>query len=69
MTYTVEANGFLYNMVRIMVGTILDVHAGRLTDEDVRQALLTGNRHCAGATAPAHGLFLDDVFYQSEVQG
>ena len=69
VTYTVEANCFLYNMVRIMVGTILDVHAGRLTDEDVRQALLPGNRHCAGATAPAHGLFLDDVFYQSEVQG
>ena len=68
VTYTVEADGFLYNMVRIMVGTILDVHAGRLTDEDVQQALTTGNRHLAGVTAPAQGLFLDDVFYPTEVQ-
>lgn len=68
ITFTVEADGFLYNMVRIFVGTILDVHAGRLTNEDVQQALLTGDRKYAGATAPAHGLFLDEVFYGAEVQ-
>lgn len=63
VTYTVEADGFLYNMVRILVGTLLDVHAGRLTDDAVQQALDTGRRELAGATAPAQGLFLDEVFY------
>ena len=64
--YTVEAAGFLYNMVSILVGTLLDVHAGRLTDEDVRRALETGEREYAGATAVPQGLFLDDVFYGTE---
>ena len=63
VVFTVEADGFLYNMVRIFVGTLLDVHAGRLDRETVKQALETGKRECAGATAPAHGLFLDEVFY------
>ncbi len=68
VTYTVEADGFLYNMVRILVGTLLDVHAGRLSVDDVRLALTTGERAYAGATAPARGLFLVDVFYRAEVQ-
>lgn len=66
VTYTVEADGFLYNMVRILVGTLLDVESGRLTREDVKQALLTGNREQAGATAPACGLYLSRVFYPEE---
>ena len=66
VTYTVEADGFLYNMVRILVGTLLDVHAGRLTETAVFQALQTGQRELAGATAPPHGLFLDEVFYSYE---
>ncbi len=65
--FTVEADGFLYNMVRIFVGTLLDVHAGRLSDDDVRRALEHGDRNLAGVTAPPHGLFLDDVFYGTEV--
>jgi len=64
--YTVEADGFLYNMVRILVGTILDVTAGRLSLESVKCALETGDRKCAGATAPACGLYLDEVWYQGE---
>ncbi len=68
VTYTVEADGFLYNMVRILVGTILDVTAGRLCEDDVQRALDTGDRSCAGATAPACGLFLDEVWYQTEVK-
>ena len=63
--YTVEADGFLYNMVRILVGTLLDVHAGRLTAEDVKRALETGDRNAAGVTAPAKGLFLDEVWYET----
>ncbi|MBQ9964814.1 MAG: tRNA pseudouridine(38-40) synthase TruA [Clostridia bacterium] len=64
--YTVEADGFLYNMVRILVGTILDVNNGRLTPENVREALCSGNRDLAGATAPACGLFLNEVWYKKE---
>ncbi len=67
VTYTVEADGFLYNMVRIFVGTLLDVHNGRLTNDDVKKALLTGDRTLAGATVAPQGLFLEDVFYESEV--
>lgn len=67
VTYTVEADGFLYNMVRILVGTILDVTAGRLSVDSVHRALDTGDRACAGVTAPACGLFLDEVWYQTEV--
>ena len=62
--YTVEADGFLYNMVRILVGTLLDAEAGRLTAESIQQALVTGRRDLAGVTAPAQGLFLDEVFYE-----
>lgn len=65
--YTVEADGFLYNMVRILVGTLLDVESGRLTHDDVRIALETGDRNHAGVTAPACGLFLDEVWYEPEV--
>lgn len=64
--YIVEADGFLYNMVRIMVGTLLDVHSGRLNNASVLQALLTGQRELAGITAPPQGLFLDEVFYTDE---
>ncbi len=65
VTYTVEADGFLYNMVRILVGTLLDVQNGRLTADDVRQALTTGERRFAGVTAPPTGLFLDEVWYET----
>ena len=67
VTYIVEADGFLYNMVRILVGTILDVSCGRLSVDSIQLALDTGDRGCAGATAPACGLFLDEVWYQTEV--
>ena len=67
VTYTVEADGFLYNMVRIFVGTLLDVESGRLSRETVAEALTTGNRAQAGATAPACGLYLSRVFYPEDV--
>lgn len=62
--FTVEANGFLYNMVRIMVGTLLDIAAGRLPAETIALALETGDRQKAGATAPAAGLCLEKVLYE-----
>jgi tRNA pseudouridine38-40 synthase len=64
VTYSVAADGFLYHMVRIMVGTMLRVAQGRLGPEDIRRILSAKDRACAGPTAPAQGLFLKKVFYE-----
>lgn len=56
-------DGFLYNMVRILTGTLLEVGQGLRTPESVRQALLSGDRSMAGPTAPAQGLCLWEVKY------
>lgn len=61
--FTVSGNGFLYNMVRIIVGTLLEAGAHRMSAEDVRYALDSKVRENAGPTAPAQGLCLWDVFY------
>lgn len=59
----VAADGFLYNMVRIIAGTLLEVGAGRRTLDDVQQALTTGQRTFAGKTLPPQGLCLEAVTY------
>ena len=64
--FTVAANGFLYNMVRIMVGTLLDVAKGRIALEDVPGIIESGKRELAGFTAPPEGLYLNKVFYEEE---
>jgi tRNA pseudouridine38-40 synthase len=56
-------SGFLYNMVRIMTGTLLEIGLGTLTIEDLNKALLTGKREYAGGMVPSNGLFLEQVFY------
>ncbi|OMP67978.1 tRNA pseudouridine(38-40) synthase TruA [Domibacillus epiphyticus] len=58
-------NGFLYNMVRIMVGTLIKVGNGRMEPEDVAKILADRNRQHAGQTAPAAGLYLWQVFYDN----
>jgi tRNA pseudouridine38-40 synthase len=63
VSFRVQADGFLYNMVRIMVGTLAAVAAGRMTPEDVLHALQARDRALAGSTAPACGLYLDRVYY------
>ena len=63
--FDVYGNGFLYNMVRIMVGTVLDIGLGRKSIDSIPQALATQNRHLAGRTAPASGLYLCDVYYRN----
>jgi len=65
----VEADGFLYNMVRIIAGTLLEVAAGRRDLADIRRALETGDRNCAGKTLPPHGLCLESVTYGSGPAG
>ena len=57
----VEGSAFLYNMVRILVGTMVDVARGRLEEGAVKRALVSRDRGQAGTTAPAHGLVLERV--------
>ncbi len=59
----VKADGFLYNMVRIMVGTYLDAARGRLEMGDIAKIIEKRDRSLAGDTAPAKGLYLNRVFY------
>ncbi len=63
---TIEGNAFLYNMVRIIAGTLLDIGHGKRTEDAFRKALETGDRLSLGPTAPAHGLELTDVFYPKD---
>lgn len=58
-------DGFLYHMVRILVGTLVDVSRGRLGEEDMADVLAAKNRSAAGLTAPAEGLYLHKVYYQT----
>ena len=62
--FTVEADGFLYNMVRIMVGTLLDIADGRIEAHQLPAIIDSRERTLAGATAPAVGLCLQQVFYE-----
>ena len=65
ITFRVAADGFLYNMVRIMMGTLLDVARGGLSPEDIPAITKSKDRRRAGATAPAHGLYLNRVSYEA----
>ena len=59
----IQANGFLYNMVRIMVGTMLYIAQGKISEPDIIKIIKAQNRKKAGPTAPAHGLYLNKIFY------
>ncbi|MDR1253657.1 MAG: tRNA pseudouridine(38-40) synthase TruA [Oscillospiraceae bacterium] len=59
----VEADGFLYNMVRIMVGTLLRIAEGKISEDGIKNIILARDRSKAGNTARACGLYLDKVYY------
>lgn len=59
----ISANGFLYNMVRIIVGTLVEVAHGRILPEDIEKIIKAKDRTKAGMTAPASGLYLNKVKY------
>lgn len=65
--FTVEADGFLYNMVRTMVGTLIEVGRGKFTAERVKDILDAKNRGLSGPTAPAKGLCLIEVNYGNDL--
>lgn len=63
LTLKFIGNGFLYNMVRILVGTILEISSGKLAVNVLDELLKGGRRPLAGKTAPACGLYLNKVWY------
>ncbi len=64
--FTVEGDGFLYNMVRIIVGTLIDIGSGMISIDVIDELLTNLDRKLAGRTAPAHGLYLNEVFYEQD---
>ncbi|MCA9016923.1 MAG: tRNA pseudouridine(38-40) synthase TruA, partial [Planctomycetaceae bacterium] len=64
ITVDIVADGFLYNMVRAITGTLMEVGVGRWSPEDVQTILTSMDRSQAGATAPACGLYLVQVDYE-----
>ncbi len=64
ITIRITGNGFLYNMVRIIVGTLIRVGRGFYTPEKVKEILEAKDRKAAGVTAPAHGLMLMNIEYK-----
>lgn len=63
ITFSVSADGFLYNMVRIMAGTLICVGEGKIGTADMAGIVASADRAQAGFTAPAEGLYLDSVYY------
>ncbi|OZM55934.1 tRNA pseudouridine(38-40) synthase TruA [Lottiidibacillus patelloidae] len=63
LTISFKGNGFLYNMVRILVGTLLEVGNGKIKVSEMKEIIEAKNRAKAGRTAPAQGLYLWEVFY------
>lgn len=67
ITIRVTGNGFLYNMVRIIAGTLVRVGGGEMEPERIPEILAAHDRAKAGPTAPAHGLTMIGIVYEDEV--
>ena len=65
--FIVEADRFLRNMVRAIVGTLLEVGRGKMTLDEFRQVIDAKNRCNAGSSVPAKGLFLVEVTYPKNI--
>ena len=63
VTMAIHADGFLYNMVRIIMGTLLEINDGMLPQNSILSILEAKDRSRAGRTAPPHGLYLNRVDY------
>lgn len=64
ITFTFEGNGFLYHMIRILVGTLLEVGKGQRNPASIPKVLEAGKRELAGGLVPGKGLLLEEVFYE-----
>ncbi|WP_214851635.1 tRNA pseudouridine(38-40) synthase TruA [Exiguobacterium sp. s193] len=69
LIFRFKGSGFLYNQIRIMVGTLFDVGRGRFSATDIKKMLAAKDRNVAGVTAPPHGLYLWEVFYPESKKG
>lgn len=69
ITFSVRADGFLYHMVRIMAGTLVEVAEGKIRWEEIPAITAGGDRSRAGRTLPACGLYLNRVFYRENPFG
>jgi len=67
LVFTIKADRFLRNMVRAIVGTLLEVGKGKLSIDDFRKIIELKDRGAAGASAPAKGLFLVGIEYPEDV--
>ena len=67
LVFTIAADRFLRNMVRAIVGTLLEVGYKKITIEEFEKIILSKDRRNAGTSAPAHGLFLTKVEYPKEI--
>ena len=63
IVFWVRGDGFLYNMVRIMTGTLIEVGLGKIKPEDISEIIASCDRTNAGHTAPACGLYLAEIFF------
>ena len=63
LTFSVTGNGFLYNMVRILVGTLIEIGRGKISLNDLKILLQGNNRQKAGKTVSPDGLYLKEVKY------
>ena len=63
LKFTFRGNGFLYNMIRIISGTLLFAGVGKINASDISGIIHSKNRRMAGVTLPAHGLYLEKVLY------
>lgn len=68
MVFTITADRFLRNMVRAIVGTLVDVGMGKITKSDFCQIIEQKDRCCAGTSMPGHALFLWDITYPFEIK-
>lgn len=64
LSFTFRGNGFLFHMIRILMGTLLEVGAGVRAPESIPELIASGNRELAGPLVPAKGLTLLDVYYE-----
>lgn len=65
--FTIQANRFLRNMVRAIVGTLLEAGSGRLDERGMRRIIETKDRRVAGKSVVAHALFLEEIEYPKEI--
>ncbi|MCR6098312.1 tRNA pseudouridine(38-40) synthase TruA [Salipaludibacillus agaradhaerens] len=66
-TFRFIGSGFLYQMVRVLMGTLLEVGSGTRQRDEIETIMAEKNRALAGKTAPAHGLYLSQVFYDEQI--